>query len=492
MVERIAIAGISVEALIDSPKPTDAEAMQIYRGRELIDGNLWLIRGMVKRFQEAADVEICPLLWATALPGGALTADNYNQVKHETLALLAEQGPFDGVCLANHGALEVQGLARHGDTDFILAMRDAIGPATPLAIAFDLHGHLTPEIAQAGTVFSALRTAPHRDDLETGYRAADQLLAVLERGLKPQTALIQIPILIPGEKAVTHDDPAKSLYESLEGYDAIPGVMQTILMVGFAWNDTPWTGMTTMVTTENDRKQAHSLAAELASKVWDKRHKFVFPMEKATVEEGVARAAASTVFPVFLSDSGDNTTMGAPGDLTVVLKAMLAAQVKDAFVPGIYAPQTVRKCRQAGVGSQVELALGSEHISAPGETLTVKARVEAVGDELDVGGFQPYRSKERAWAKVRINDILASFHEMPIGITTPAHFRAMAVDLASQRIVVLKLGYLHPQLEALAKRHILLLSPGAGDMNLTARRWQRIRRPVFPLDAEMRWQTPHE
>jgi microcystin degradation protein MlrC len=490
MAARIAIAGISVEALIDSPMPTGVEAMQIYRGQALIDGNLWLIRGMVKRLREAADVEICPLLWATALPGGALTADNYEQVKRETLALLAEQGPFDGVCLANHGALEVEGLAKHGDTDFILAVRDAIGPDVPLAIAFDLHGNLTPEIAQAGTVFSALRTAPHRDDLETGYRAADQLLAVLERGLKPQTALVQIPMLIPGEKAVTHYDPAKSLYASLESYDAIPGVMQTILMVGFAWNDTPWTGMTAMVTTESDKKQAQTLAAELAGKVWDKRRAFVFPMETAAVGEGIARAAASKGSPVFLSDSGDNTTMGAPGDLTIVLKHLLAAQVRSAFVPGIYAPQTVRKCHHASVGSQIALELGSEHISAPAETMTVKAVVEAVGDELDLGGFQPYRSKERAWAKVRINDIVASFHEMPIGITTPAHFRAMNVDLTDHQIVVLKLGYLHPQLEALAKRHIMLLSPGAGDLNLTARQWQRIRHPMFPLDAGMTWSPP--
>ena len=67
---RIAIAGVSVENLAQSPLFTDHEHMQIYRGAELLEKNLWLIRGMAARLREAADVEICPLLWATALPGG--------------------------------------------------------------------------------------------------------------------------------------------------------------------------------------------------------------------------------------------------------------------------------------------------------------------------------------------------------------------------------------------------------------------------------------
>lgn len=485
---RIAIAGISVEALIASPLFTESEAMQVYRRYELLDRDLWLVRGIVSRLRQAPDVEICPLLWATALPGGALTLENYEQIKQETLTLLAEEGPFDGVCLANHGALEVHGLEGHGDTDFILAVRKAIGPDTPLAIAFDLHGNLTPEIAQAGTVFSALRTAPHRDDRETGYRAADQLLAVLEHHLKPKTAFVRIPVLIPGEKAITHYDPAKNLYAALADYDTIPGVMQTILMVGFGWNDRSWSGMSVLVTTESDREQAFSLAVDLANKVWSKRHEFVFPMETATIEEGIDRAVASKVFPVYLSDSGDNTTAGTPGDLTIVLKRMLTVQAEEAFVPGIFAPQTVQQCRSAGVGAQVKLALGSEHISAPAETLRVSATVEAVGDELELGGFQPYRSKEGAWAKVRINGVLTTFHAMPIGITTPAHFHALGVDPAAQRIIVVKLGYLHPQLESLAQRHLMLLSPGAGDLDLISRQWHHVQRPMFPLDLEMVWQ----
>jgi microcystin degradation protein MlrC len=485
---RIAIAGISFEALTRSPVTTGQEAVLIYRDQEMIERNLWLVRGMVARLRETADVEICPLLWATALPGGPLTRDVYEKVKQETLSLLAAHGPFDGVCLANHGAMEVDGLEQSGDTDFIVAVRHAIGPDVPLAIAFDLHGNLTPEIAHAGTVFSALRTAPHRDDHETGYRAADQLIAVLEQGLHPQTVLVQIPLLAVGEVAVTHYEPAKSLYADLAKIDAIPGVMQAILMVGMAWNDKPWTGMTTMITTTADPGLAHKLAVELANRVWEARREFVFHMETAGLDEGITRAASSTESPVYISDGGDNTTAGAPGDLTIVLKHMLAAQVKDAVVMGITAPRIVKQCRAAGGGARVELALGDEHISAPRQVLTVTGTVEALGDQFIPGGFQPYKTEEAPWARVRIGDIITTFHEESVGITTPGHFAAVGIDPAAHHIYVVKLGYLHPQLEPIAKRHILLFSPGSSSFDLKAMTWEHVKRPIFPLDFNMTWQ----
>src|SRR5262249_49509471 len=156
-----------------------------------------------------------------------------------------------------------------------------------------------------------------------------------------------------------------------------PGVMQSLLMVGMAWNDLPWISMATLVTTEADVEQAHRLAADLAERAWNARRDFVFHMETASVEDGIACAAASKVYPVYRSDGGDNTTAGAPSDLTIVLKRLLAALVKDVVVAGVTAPETVRKCRAAGVGAQVELALGQEHIATPEPQLAVKATVEA-------------------------------------------------------------------------------------------------------------------
>jgi hypothetical protein len=58
---RIAIGGISFEAMTRSPIPTGRSAVQIYRERELLERDLSLIRGMVERLRQDTGVEIVPL-----------------------------------------------------------------------------------------------------------------------------------------------------------------------------------------------------------------------------------------------------------------------------------------------------------------------------------------------------------------------------------------------------------------------------------------------
>lgn len=117
------------------------------------------------------------------------------------------------------------------------------------------------------------------------------------------------------------------------------------------------------------------------------------------------------------------------------------------IIPGITAPQTVRQCIAAGLGQTVELVLGGEHVSRPKTARRVTAEVQAFGDGLRPGGFQPYRNKESAWARVRIGKVIATFHAKAIGITTPHHLEAMGIHPTRHKAYVVKLGYLHPQLE---------------------------------------------
>ncbi|MFE0018608.1 M81 family metallopeptidase [Mesorhizobium sp. NPDC059054] len=485
---RIAIVGLSIEVMLSSPIQTGKELLQEYSAQEMRDGDLWMVRGMLARLAESAALEAVPLYWVTALPGGAMTGNAYGAVKSRTLQLLEENGPFDGVLVANHGALEVEGLGVDADTDFICAIRDLVGPDIPLGVALDLHGDMTPELLSAATVFSVLRTAPHRDDRETGYRAADQLITVLEKGLKPKKVAVSVPMLVPGETAITTQEPGGELYGSLPGFDRVPGMMEANILVGFAWNDRPWTSLTAFAVAEDDAAVAREQAIALARSVWRKHTEFIPKMETSGIAEGLKLAVETAEAPVFVSDSGDNTTAGAAGDLTTVLQAALdMPSSPDIVVAGITAPQTVERLLSAGVGAEVEIVLGSEHLSRPRTHRTVKAVVEASGEWLELGGFQPYRSKEAAWAKVRIGSVVATFHAQPIGVTTPGHFAAMGIDPQNHKVYVVKLGYLHPQLEDVAARHILLLSDGTSQLDMTKLEWKQLPRPTWPLDRDFEW-----
>ena len=477
--KRIAIAGISIECLERSPVRARYEDFDIHRGEQLFELGLSFIPGMVERLKTEAGVQICPLLWAGALPNGLVEADAYARLKGEILARLEAEGPFDGVLISGHGALEVENLGRHGETDYITAVRKVIGGRVPLGIAFDLHGNITAEIARAGTVFDALRTAPHVDHFETGWRTANQLLAVIEKGLNPPNAFVPVPILISGEQAVTSQEPARSLYGGLKAYDAVAGMLDVLLMVGFAFNDLPWCSMSVLATHADDGAAAAKAARELAGQVWARRHEFVLSMETAPVKEGVQRAltAGQAYRPVYLSDSGDNTTAGATGDTTLVLKELLEQHAQDAVVAGIFAPQTVHACQVVGVGGSIGLSIGAEQRSLPCEPFIVEAVVEGLG--ADEGG----------WARLRVEGVTVTFQTRRVGITTRQQFRQMGIDPQTHAIYVVKLGYLFPELAEIAGRHILLLSPGVAGLDFPSQQWVRVSRPIYPLDAGMTWEA---
>ncbi|HWJ73636.1 MAG TPA: MlrC C-terminal domain-containing protein [Kaistia sp.] len=313
---------------------------------------------------------------------------------------------------------------------------------------------------------------------------------MIRTGQRQHIAAIRLPVLMPGEQAVTAHSPARELFGMLPDYDARPGMVEANVLVGFAWNDRPWIGMTAIAQSRQSLEQAVEVATEIANKIWAARKDFQLRMEHAEVAEGLARAAASTERPLFISDSGDNTTAGAPGDLTTVLQEVLARpELEDVVVAGITAPGIVKQCMAAGIGATITLRLGAEHESAPRTSVEVEAIVEGFADELKPEGFQPYLRSGGAWVRVRMGHVIATFHDTGIGITTPAHFTMAGIHPTDHRIYVVKLGYLHPQLEDVQARHILLRSDGSSNLDVTRLSWSRIPRPAYPVDPDATW-TP--
>lgn len=482
---RVALVGFRHEAMISCPFLTGPSTTHIHRRQEMRDAMYSPAAGALARLDEERDYEAVPLLVARSLPGGPFERSFYDALKAESLTLLQDEGPFDEIVVLNHGAAEVDGLDQHGDTDYILAIRATVGDQVPIAVPFDMHGQVTPSILDAVTVLSCLRTAPHRDYFDTSYRAADQLVRVIRERLAPVKAAVRIPLLIPGEMAMTAYSPTRELFAKLARYDARPGVMEAHLFVGFGWNDRPWAGMEAVVVCEDDQALAASCARELAEEVWAQRRSFGVFMETAGVRDGLTRAAAAHG-PIYLSNSGDNVTAGAGGDLTFVLQEAVDLGLGDCVVGGIYSPEIVAGCRAAGNGSSVRLELG-RHVTAAPKLRTVDAVVEACGDVLDTSRYPDLRGSDAPWCRVRIGDVVATFHAARVGLTGLGHFEAMGISPTAHRIYVVKLGYLHPQIEDIAHWHICLISEELADLDYRRLRYSRVPRPFYPLDPEMSW-----
>jgi microcystin degradation protein MlrC len=71
-----------------------------------------------------------------------------------------------------------------------------------------------------------------------------------------------------------------------------------------------------------------------------------------------------------------------------------------------------------------------------------------------------------------------------------ADFQRLGIEPLQHKIVVVKIGYLEPNLKRAAPLALLALSPGAVDQAIECLPFQRIQRPIYPLDKAMTWQ-PH-
>src|SRR5690606_31379818 len=261
-----------------------------------------------------------PALRGHAIPGGIVSREAYESLVTQTLVMLKENLPYDGVLFDVAGAMRVVGLD-DPEGGFIIRVREVVGEETIIFTSMDLHGNVSWRLAQHTDLITCYRMAPHEDALESKKRAVDNLLERLESGKgKPAyKAWIPVPILLPGEKTSTRVDPGKSLYEKVAPAADQDGVVDAAIWVGYAWADEPRNHAVVMVTGD-DKENVTSAAEHLAQSFWDVRNEFEFIAPTASLEESLAKAIASDKRPFMISDMGDNPTAGGAGDVTWTLR----------------------------------------------------------------------------------------------------------------------------------------------------------------------------
>jgi microcystin degradation protein MlrC len=463
---KIAIAGIAIESCTFSPILTTLDDFQQWRGDELLACYPFLA--------VYPDVTFVPLLVARALPGGAVARAAYQQMTEEVVRGLERLGPFEGVYLDMHGAMAVEGLD-DAEADFFGAVRAAAGRAALLSASYDLHGNLSEAILRELDLLTAYRTAPHTDIEETRERAVRLLVDCLRTNTRPHLAFVPIPALFSGEQTMTTVEPGRSVYAGVAAQVQPPGVLDASLLVGYVWADQPRVGATA-VACGMDAAATRAAAATLAQSFWDARTSFGFPMPADSVDRCIEQALQATEFPVFLSDAGDNVTAGAPGDVTYVLERLLAHGVARAVFASLVDPIAVAACETAGVGGAVSLTIGGKLDRANARPLDVTGTVDVCamidGNQhvvLRVGGIKVILTAQRA------------------SFTLLEQFRQLGIEPAEEPLIVVKLGYLFPELQPLAAQSLLALSPGIVNPDVTALGYRRVRRPSFPLDPGMVW-----
>jgi microcystin degradation protein MlrC len=358
-----------------------------------------------------------------------------------------------------------------------------VGRDIPIAVRLDLHANLTEEFANKIDTWAGFRTAPHRDAQETLERALSLLVRCIRSGLRPKPVFIRVPLLLQGEKATTRIDPMKSLIAMAKEIEKQPGILNVEVLVGFGWADAPHAGANVAVIAESEEQlpKARNEARRLAQAMWDWREDFTFDQEVApSVDEAIERALSAPESTVFVTDSGDNPTAGATGDTPYFLSRLLAKDVPDAVLASIPDEEAAQVCFEAGVGATVNLSLGGKMDTAHGDPVEVTGTVEHL--------YHPAEGvKEAAMATVKVDGVRVIVTDLRKAFIYLDDFRKAGVEPLEHKMVVVKLGYLMPELRDAAPREILALSPGYADMDLTRLPYKYVTRPIFPLDKDFEW-----
>ena len=469
MRHRIAIGGIHIESSTFSPHRSGAADFTLTRGGALL-----------ARYDDLpANVDWRPLVHARALPGGAVDPDFYESVKRELLAGLRAALPLDGVFLDIHGAMTVTGLT-DAEADLADAVRTVVGPRTLVSAAMDPHGNMSHRLASAVDLATSHRLSPHEDAPLTKRRAVANLITCLDRGVRPRRAWVRVPVLLPGEKACTRDEPARSIYGRLAAIERSAGVIDAAVWIGYAWADEPRCGAALVVSGTDDATITR-YARELADAYWGARASFTFSTEAGDADWCVARGLQRRERPFLISDSGDNPTAGGAGDVAFLLERLLAHPAlasgrATAIWASVVDPDAVARCVRDGEGAAVDLRVGGAFGSAVG------ARVALRGVVRTVLLADPVAGDMAVVASGGVRAILTSrrkpFHQI-------ADLVQLGLDPATYDLTVVKIGYLVPDLFAAAKGWVLALTPGGVDQDILRLGHRRLDRPIYPLDPGM-------
>jgi len=465
---KIAVGGIHTECSTYSTLLQSEGDFELVRGADLLERSG--LKGTA-----FADVTFHALFHARAIPGGPVAPDCYLHFKAIFLQEMKAALPVDGVLLIMHGAMHVPGLA-DPEGDWIAAVRQLVGPDIPIAVSYDLHGNVTQTIVDQIDIFCAYRTAPHIDVRETHERAARQLVDQLQGGPQRLVAWAPVPVLHPGEKTSTEDEPARALYAALPRYDRRPGICDANLMVGYVWADVERATAAAVVTGTDPDATLHA-ASEIAFAYWSLRDQFDFGVPTKPLAQCLDDAVHATTRPFIVADSGDNPTGGGVGDRSDVLCAWLDRGLTGAVFAAIADPVAVAAVWKCIEGDSLALVIGGALGSpCPGVRAVATVRAKFCGEN---------GVNREVLVEIEENLVILTEHRRPFHKLTD--FLKFGIDPEQIRFLIVKSGYLSPDLAPIANPARMALTDGAVNQDIRRLGNSNRRTPSYPFSSSFEW-----
>lgn len=493
MPKRVLIGGFKHETNTFSVLATDLEA---YRSRCLVRGDEAArafretnseIAGFLDMCEEQAWTPVLSVV-ADASPSGPVTQAAFEEIAGALLADATADGGVDAVLLQLHGAMVAE-TAPDGEGELLRRMRAAVGPGVPIGVTLDLHANVTEEMARNADVMVSYRTYPHVDQREVAHDCARLIARTLAGEIRPVCHVRRPPMLTGLDHGrTTAPGPMQDALRMAETMTASDAIHSVSVLAGFAKADIPDAGPSVAVVAERGSAEATAPADDIVAHMWATRDVHTVELQSLGQAIAAAKTAGAPGRPVVIADFADNPGGGGYGDSTGLLRALLESDVQNAGYGALFDPESADACHRVGEGADVDLALGGKVDPAFGPPVEVRAQVLKLTDgrfklegpmqagvPVDMG---PSALVEAAGLKIVIGSrryqnydrmFFKSFGLDPEGLSVIAvksaqHFRAAYGRNAARIVVVVDEG------------------DGVTTDDVSARRYVRLRRPIYPLD----------
>jgi microcystin degradation protein MlrC len=492
---RIAAAQIQHETNVFSPVDTDSAAIKrsgLKYGDEInVERRTNSAIGGCYADADRLNIDLIPIVSVWVTPSGVVTAAALQDLVSHLTGEVAALEP-DGIALSLHGAM-VSEIDRDGDAWILDQVRATAGREIPIAVELDLHANISSHMVDAADILVGYHTYPHVDMAERGEEVVDLLVRLIRREIRPTAALVKPPMLPTSQRMMTDHDPMKSIMALAHDIETRPGVLNATFAGGFPPSDTEDTGVSCLVTTDNDMTKAGEYANELAYHAWSVRNGFLGGVTSfADAANAISDLPDTPAQPLLIVDIADSIWSGSAGDSVELVRFLLAEGVAGGAIAPVVDPEVVLQASEAGIGATIDIALGGKIDAIHGAPLPCTATVVNLTDGRYVNSG-PMMTGIRvdmgptavmAIGEPTVRVIVTSHAEAPID---PAVFTANGIDLASTRVLGLKgKGHFRAAFEPVVSSVILVEGPGITGSDLSRLPLKRVRRPIWPLD-EIDW-----
>ncbi|WP_270090451.1 M81 family metallopeptidase [Sphingobacterium sp. SYP-B4668] len=363
MAKRIAIVGIYHESNTFSKRSTSwedfANGHLFYNEhiREEYATAFHEIGGFMEGMQ-GADIELIPVFFAEATPGGTIGQQTYERLRGSLMSALQRVPSVDAIYAVAHGAA-VSEQIRDVDGDWLKAIRAWAGPQMPIVASLDPHANVSMDMVGATDVLVAYATNPHLDQRDTGLRVADILKRMLFDGLQLKQELLQIPASLSIEQQETAVEPCLSLYREVSDLlcDSEEIVSHSVIL-GFPYADVYEMGTSLILITQ---LHTDTFGLKLRLRALFEHYYDRFIGARLDIAE-ILTNHGQYPKPVLLLDMGDNVGGGALGNSSYLLDALEARGLTKACIC-IADPELVEYTKMFKQDEEFDLDLGklNEH-----------------------------------------------------------------------------------------------------------------------------------